>query len=218
MLLSLTRFGLTTDVCGANAKAGKAGEATPAAQPGSAAEDGEAAKKGKIVCDWLPFPDNTKFKVLGLYWFEENKPQFWRMPKGPVDSLPNGVKRQSKHPSGGRILIKCNTTKLALKVLPLAKGNLKGFDVYINGKFYRSAVAEEPDVETDLVLFTVFDDKEKEVMIYLPYHQEIIVKAVGVDKETRFSTPEHRFTGMSGQRRAQARDDLRSDPWPPVEP
>jgi hypothetical protein len=115
------------------------------------------------------------------------------MPKGPFDSLPNGVKRQSNHPSGGRILLKCNTTKLALKVLPFAKGNLKGFDVYINGRFYRSVAAEEPKIEADLVLFTDFDDKEKEIMIYLPYHQEIIVKAVGVDKGTRFSAPDHQF-------------------------
>lgn len=193
IFLGLALLGLATDVYGAKAKSKTAAAAKQVAQLGSVAGDEEAQKRETINCDWLPFPDNTKFKVLGLHWFEENQPQLWRMPKGPFDSLPNGVKRQSKHPSGGRIHLIGNTSKLVLKVLPLAKGNLKGFDVYINGRFYRSAVAEEPDVETDLVLFADFDDKEKEIMVYLPYHQEIIIKAVGVDKGARFSRPEHQF-------------------------
>jgi hypothetical protein len=171
----------------------------PAAQAGQAMvaepaeEEGQAVKPAKLDCAWLPFPDNARFKVLGLYWFEENKPKLWRMPVGQFDTLPKGVKRQSRLPAGGRILLKCDTSKLGLKVLPQNKANLKGFDVYVNGKFLRSTFAEEPNVEVELVLFKDLDKKEKEIVIYLPYHQGVLIKAIGVDENTKFSAAGHQY-------------------------
>jgi hypothetical protein len=162
-----------------------------AAEP--AEEETAAVKPAKLDCDWLPFPDTARFKVLGLYWFDDNKPNLYRMPKAQFDSLPKGVRAQARRPSGGRILLKCDTSQLGLKVLPHNKGALKGFDVYVNGRFVRSAAAEEPQVETEVVLFRDLDRKEKEIVIFLPYHQEVRVRAVGVDKDTKFSAPEHRF-------------------------
>jgi hypothetical protein len=170
-----------------------AARANQVAAPEPAGEDSEAGKQAKLDCTWLPFPDSAKFKVLGLWWFDQNKPKFWRMPEAQFDSLPKGVRGRSRSPSGGRILLKCDTSKLALKVWPLNKGSLKGFDVYVNGSFVRSAVAEEPKVEAEVVLFKDLDRKEKEIVIYLPYHQEVLVRAVGVDKDTKFSNPTHKF-------------------------
>lgn len=183
-------------VAGLNAQEPKAAPVAPAsevtaAEPAEAGAD--ATNKTKVPFTWMAFPDNAKFKVLGLYWFEENQPALWRMPKAQFDTLPNGVKRQAKHPTGGRILIKCDTTKLGLRVLPMTKGSLKGFDVYIGGQFYRSVAAEEPKVETELVFFTDLEKKEREIVIYLPYHQEVLIKGIGVDENTRFSAPEHKF-------------------------
>ena len=162
-----------------------------AAEP--AEEETAAVKPPKLDCDWLPFPDAAKFKVLGLWWFGDNKPNLYRMPKAQFDSLPKGVRAQARRPSGGRILLKCDTSQLGLKVLPHTKGALKGFDVYVNGRFVRSAAAEEPQVETEVVLFRELDRKEKEILIYLPYHQEVRIRAIGVDKDTKFSAPEHQF-------------------------
>jgi hypothetical protein len=164
---------------------------TAAAEP--AGEDSEAGKQAKLDCAWLPFPDSAKFKVLGLWWFDKNKSNFWRMPEAQFDSLPKGVRARSRSPSGGRILLKCDTSKLGLKVWPSNKGSLKGFDVYVNGSFVRSAAAEEPKVEAEVVLFKDLNRKEKEIVIYLPYHQEVLVRAVGVDKDTKFSDPTHQF-------------------------
>jgi hypothetical protein len=164
---------------------------TAAAEP--ADEDSEAGKQAKLDCAWLPFPDSAKFKVLGLWWFDKNKSNFWRMPEAQFDSLPKGVRARSRSPSGGRILLKCDTSKLGLKVWPSNKGSLKGFDVYVNGSFVRSAAAEEPKVEAEVVLFKDLNRKEKEIVIYLPYHQEVLVRAVGVDKDTKFSDPTHQF-------------------------
>lgn len=176
-------------------------ESKPAAaartDPAMAAEQGEEesapAKPPKLDCAWLPFPDTAKFKVLGLWWFDENKPNFWRMPKSQFDSLPKGVRARSRCPSGGRILLKCDTSQLGLKVFPLNKGALKGFDVYVNGRFVRSAAAEDPKVETEVVLLGELDRKEKEIVIYLPYHQGVEIRGIGVDKDTKFRAPEHQF-------------------------
>lgn len=158
-----------------------------------AEEEAEPAKPPKLDCAWLPFPDPAKFKVLGLWWFEQNQPKLWRMPGTEFDTLPRGVRARSRCPTGGRIVLKCDTSQLGLKVFPSNKGSLKGFDVYVNGSFVKSASAEEPKVETEVVLFRDLDRKEKEIVIYLPYHQEILVRGIGVDKDAKFGVPEHKF-------------------------
>jgi hypothetical protein len=43
------------------------------------------------------------------------------------------------------------------------------------------------------MLFNGFDNREKEIVIYLPCQQSIIVKAVGVDGNTVFRAPEPKF-------------------------
>ena len=70
-------------------------------------EETEAVKPPKLDCAWLPFPDSAKFKVLGLWWFDQNQPKLWRMPAAQFGSLPKGVRARSRAPSGGRILLKC---------------------------------------------------------------------------------------------------------------
>ena len=193
LFFSVALIGLLANL---NARQTNPAPASPAGRtpaPEQTEEDTAAESKAKVPFNWLPFPDKARFKVLGLYWFEENNPKLWRMPAGQFDALPAGVKRQSRLPAGGRILLKCDTSKLGLKVLPQNKGSLKGFDVYVNGRFLRSAVAEEPAVETELVLFKDLDKKEKEIIIYLPYHQGVLIKAIGVDENTKFGTPGHEY-------------------------
>jgi hypothetical protein len=167
--------------------------AVEAAPPGDPDEEVTGEKKAKITFFWLPFPDAARFKVLGLHWFDENNPKLWRMPAGQMADLPKGVQRQAKLPAGARILLRSDTSKLGLKVLALNKGNLKGFDVYINGSFLRCAIAEEPKVETELVLFDDLGREEKEIVIYLPYHQGILIKAIGADEDAEFSAPVHKY-------------------------
>ena len=47
--------------------------------------------------------------------------------------------------------------------------------------------------ETEMVLFKDLDRQEKEIVIYLPHLQEVIVKAIGVDAGTKFSAPDHKY-------------------------
>jgi len=106
----------------------------------------QAEKNNRIEFEWLPFPDDTKFGLLGLYWFAENSPNLWRMPKGRFDALPSGVKRRCKAPAGGRIVIKCNTTKLGLKVTPLSKGSLKVYFYDDNQECFKNLILEAGDM------------------------------------------------------------------------
>ena len=193
LFFSLALAGWSTYLNAQEAKSASAAAAIEHTRPDRAGEEGETEKKEKVAFSWLPFPDNARFKVLGLHWFAENSPKLWRMPAAQVESLPRGVQRQCKLPAGGRILLKSDTTKLGLKVLPLNKGTFKGFDVYVNGSFLRSVVVEEPAVEAELVLFQDLDKKEKEIVIYLPYHQAVLIKAVGVDDDAKFSRPDHQY-------------------------
>lgn len=141
---------------------------------------------------WFSFPDNAKFKVLGLHWFAENSPKLWRMPTREMDALPKGVQSRSKCPSGGRIVMRCTTSKLALRARAV-NGVLKRFDTYVNGQPCNAPVADQISDATGLVLFKDLDNQEKEIVIYLPHLQEVIVKAIGVGPGTRFSAPDHRY-------------------------
>jgi len=80
-----------------------------------------------------------------------------------------------------------------MRVEAVGGGGLKAFDAYVNGQPSKPTVTNKAGTETELVLFQGEDDSEKEIVIYLPHLQEIIVKAIGVDRETRFSTPEHQY-------------------------
>jgi hypothetical protein len=191
--IALALAGLIASLNAQQTNSAPAARADQTATAEPADEDGVVEKPAKLDCTWLPFPDSEKFKVLGLWWFEQNQPKMWRMPAAKFESLPKGVRARSRAPSGGRILLKCNTSKLGLKVWPSNKGSLKGFDVYVNGSYLRSAVAEEPKVEAEVVLFKDLDRKEKEIVIHLPYHQEVLIRAVGFDADTKFSTPTHKF-------------------------
>jgi hypothetical protein len=191
--ITLALVGLIASLNAQQTNPAAAARTDQTAAPEPADEDADAVKPAKLDCAWLPFPDSAKFKVLGLRWFEQNQPKLWRMPAAEFDSLPKGVRARSRAPSGGRILLKCNASKLGLKVWPSNKGSLKGFDVYVNGSFLRSAVAEEPKVEAEVVLFKDLDRKEKEIVIYLPYHQEVLIRAIGVDDDTKFTNPTHQF-------------------------
>ncbi len=170
-----------------------AAQTTRPARPDTGQEPLETDQTDRSGLDWLPFPDDSKFTVRGLHWFSRNRPDLWRLPKEQFDDLPAGVKRRCKAPSGGRIALRCSTSRLGLNVTPLSQGSLKGFDVYINGSFFRSAVAEQPGARQELVLFKDFDRKSRDIVIYLPYHQEVVVHAVGVDRNTRFETPAHAY-------------------------
>lgn len=85
----------------------------------------------------------------------------------------------------------CTTTRLAVRAEVVGGGNLKAFDVYVDRQPCKPTVTDKAGVETELLLFQGENDREKEIIIYLPHAQEVIVKAIGVDRDAKFSKPEH---------------------------
>ncbi len=161
----------------------------PASQSGR--NDDAGSERGGF--EWHAFPDDRRFRVLGLHWFAENKPKLWRLPQTRLAALPTGVQNRSKCPSGGRILLRCDTTRLALKAVAANGGTARGFDVYVNGRPVHPSPAERPAGASERILFQGLDDREKEIVIYLPHGQDVTVTAIGVDRGARFGPPEHRF-------------------------
>ena len=131
--------------------------------------------------NWHGFPDPAKFSVRGLPWFAENSPKFWRMPGQAMESLPKGVQGRSKCPSGGRIVMRSTTSRLAVRAAAVNGGNVARFDAYVNGRAFHSVTAGKSGAETELVLFEGLGGEEKDIVVYLPHLQEVVVTAIGVD-------------------------------------
>lgn len=84
------------------------------------------------------------------------------------------------------------TTRLALRATA-AGGGIKAIDVYVNGQPGKPQITKTSGAETELVLFHGADDREKEIVIYLPHVEEVNIQAIGVDLQARFNTPEHGY-------------------------
>jgi hypothetical protein len=143
--------------------------------------------------EWHGFPDAAKFGVRGLPWFAENSPKFWRMPGQAMESLPKGVQGRSKCPSGGRIVMRSTTSRLALRAAAVKTENVAKFDAYVDGRAFRSATVGKFGAETELMLFEGLGGKEKEIVVYLPHLQEVVVTAIGVDVDAQFRRPEPQY-------------------------
>jgi hypothetical protein len=159
---------------------------------GSSAAGQDGATDAKRQYEWVTFIDKEKMKVLGMHWCDENESQLWRMPAKQMNSLPKGVQARAKCPAGGRVLMRCTTTRLAIRSIA-SSGGSRSFDVYVNGRLYEGAASGAANGETDQTVFQDLGQGEKEIVIYLPHVREVAIKAIGVDQATRFSPPEHRF-------------------------
>ena len=120
---------------------------------------------------WHGFPDAAKFDVRGLPWFAENSPNFWRMPAKAMESLPKGVQGRSKCPAGGRIVLRCTTSRLALRAAAVNGGKVPRFDAFVDGRVFRSVAVGKSGAETELVLWEGLGGEEKEIVLYLPHLQ-----------------------------------------------
>ncbi|MBI5688543.1 MAG: hypothetical protein HZC55_00490, partial [Verrucomicrobia bacterium] len=137
--------------------------------------------------EWHRFPDQTKFEVRGLPWFEANQPRFWRLPAAGFETLPKGVQNRAKVPSGGRIRLRSDTTRLVLRAATAGGGLVNRLDVLVGSELRRAVSATKVGDGTELVLFEAMPRVERDITVYLPHRQDIVVTAVGVDPGARFS-------------------------------
>jgi hypothetical protein len=176
------------------------GEATVGPGERESADDTETAHnsppdRNRGDVQWITL-DDKRLQICGLPWFKENAPLLWRLPERAADSMPPGVKRLMRFPTGARIRFASDTSSLRIRLdasSPVTLSNMspigsRGLDLYVDGTYWSSSTVTK-EGEQVLTFFQGAPRKPKQITIYLPSFQEVSVSAVGVDEAAELSVP-----------------------------
>ena len=148
---------------------------------------GWAAEKasGDLV---LKFPDE-RLTVNGLPWFNEDKPDIYRLPKRLKSTFRNAVWELARNSSGARIRFRTDSSKLTLKAKPnngyvmnhITGVAQNGFDLYVDGLFKGSTTWVGTQGEINQTWDLGGTGKMREITLYLPLYKGVVVKEVDLD-------------------------------------
>ncbi len=149
----------------------------------------------KAKLHWTEFPDPA-FEVNGLPFWQENKPDLYRLPKSAQSRVRKPVWGLSKSPSGGRIRFRSDCTSLAIRLQYPGRWGMKnmhtfgqcGVDLYINDRYVRTAIPKD----SSFVEFVFFNDKQavmRNITLYLPLYIGVKVTAIGMNEGARIEKP-----------------------------
>ena len=164
-----------------------------------AAAAGLAAQTSNSTLRWIS-PPSPELEVDGLPWYAENQGDLVRLPLRLQKSYREPVWNLAKSPSGARIRFRTDATALAIRLeypsLP-SMGNMHSFgqtgvDLYLNGEYIATAVADKDAAPGKTYERTFFDfgsrpRAEREVTIYLSLYKPVKVLGIGVDQEAKIS-------------------------------
>lgn len=136
---------------------------------------------------WLPMSSEMVFP-RGLPWAGGDDQNLWRLPRDAMDRVPDGVRRQARHPAGMRIRLACDSSRLSLRAMSVSGTVEHGLDLYVDGAFWRTVPVEQPE-ETVLTCFDGCARQVRDITLYLPYRRELRLVAVGVDPEATRHAP-----------------------------
>ena len=128
---------------------------------------------------WTTFSDGL-LECLGLPWLDENLPDLWRLPRSLISSLPDGVRKQGRFPSGAKLRLRSDTSELRLRMECMTEGGAPELDVYVDGRFWGTTPVS---TEGEVICFAGADRGWKDVVIYLPLRCELRINAYGVDAD-----------------------------------
>ena len=137
---------------------------------------------------WIPFPGDA-LELAGLPWLGENLPDLWRLPRRLAASLPDGVRRQMRFPTGARLRLRGDTSELHLRVRCASDHPAAGLDVYVDGRFWGTA-STRGVTEGEVRCFAGASGETKDIVIYMPSRQELQIVALGIDRHAKCGTPE----------------------------
>jgi len=153
--------------------------------------------KGALMSEfeWLEFPHEALW-VHGLWWFDENAPELWRLPARLQDKVRGEVWRIGTYPSGGRIRFASDTAALAVRARWETPGNMHnmcaigrmGIDLFMDGKAWLPVWPEEAG-EREFVFFGGAEAKMREFTLHLPLYHAVNVLAVGFTPGAKINPP-----------------------------
>lgn len=141
---------------------------------------------------------NSALEIDGLPWFRENGGSLSRLPKRSKASFRKEVWSLAQCPSGGRIRFRTDSSILAIRLeygSPPQMANMHAFgqtgvDLYVNGRYMVSAVADKDakkgkTYEPILFDFSKLPREEREITLYLPLYKPVEVLGIGVDESAQ---------------------------------
>ncbi len=145
---------------------------------------------------WIQFPDE-RFKVNGLYWWEETTPELIRLPRRMKDIVREPIWNLAQAPSGGRIRFATDSTSLAIRLYfptldhmnNMPRTGQIGVSLYVDGEYWQVIIPhEEHDCEG--VFFEEMPPAKREICLYLGLYAPVEVKAIGLDEEADIAPPQ----------------------------
>jgi hypothetical protein len=144
---------------------------------------------------WIKLPSD-KLEVNGLPFWEENQPDLYRLPKSIKNVVRPAVWRLSHSPSGGRIRLRSDCSKLLVRLQYPHQGNMNnmhtfgqcGVDLYVDNSYVRTAVPKD----STFIEFEFFNERPKKIRnltLYLPLYSSVKLLAIGVNAEANFEEP-----------------------------
>lgn len=144
---------------------------------------------------WLP-ANNSELEIDGLPWFKKNAGSLSRLPLRSKSTFRKEVWSLAQCPSGGRIRFRTDSKTLAIRLeysSPPQMANMHAFgqtgvDLYVNGAYMVSAVADKGAKNGKIYEPILFDFSkqprvQREITLYLPLYKPVKVVGIGVDAE-----------------------------------
>ncbi len=148
---------------------------------------------------WLAVT-NGELEINGLPWFKENGGSLSRLPLRSKSSFRKEVWSLAQCPSGGRIRFRTDAATLSIRLeydSPPNMANMQSFgqtgvDLYVNGNYMVSAVADKDAKKGKIYEPILFDFSkqprtEREITLYLPLYKPVKVVGIGVNPAAKIT-------------------------------
>ncbi len=146
--------------------------------------------------EWLDFPDDDRFVVNGLPWWEETRPRLIRLPQRYEERVRPPVWGLAQSPSGARIRFATDATALGIRAHFPGLGHMNnmprtgqlGIDLWVDGEFWRPVIPlDDHDVEE--VCFEGHPAQRREICLYLGLYGPVEVRAIGLGEGASVEPP-----------------------------
>jgi hypothetical protein len=150
-----------------------------------------------VALTWFA-PQDPRLDIRGLPWLAENKGELIRLPLRLKDQLPPAVWNLGRSPSGGRIRLRTDSKRVAIRLAwpsPPDMTNMHAFgqtgvDLYVDGVYRATAIAPKDANDGKTVEHVYFENlpkQERELTFYLPLYKPVRVIAIGLDDDAKIS-------------------------------